>query len=42
MSYEELINKKKKETNFENLQNEISFVEEFINKYLKFISKTEK
>ncbi len=40
MSYEELITENKKEANFENLKTEINFVEEFINKYLRFVSKT--
>ena len=37
MNYEELITENKKETNFENLQDEISAVEAFINKCLKFV-----
>ncbi len=40
MRYEELITENKKEANYENLQNELSAVEAFINKCLKFVCET--
>lgn len=40
MTYEGLIIENKKEANFEKLQSEISAVEAFINKYLKFVCES--
>ncbi len=37
MKYEELITENKKEVNYETLQNELSAVEAFIDKCLKFV-----
>ena len=37
MRYEELITENKKEVNYENLQNELSAVQAFVDKCLKFV-----
>lgn len=37
MNYNELVTENKKEANYENLQNELSAVEAFVDKCLKFV-----